>query len=255
MNVLEQELHEMIAAIVGNTDFGITTVLGYAGLTSISAIKLAVQVNKRFGVALDSKSLVKTGSLQSIENEILTAMMSGNAKSAQPVSATVNVEVKSAPLTYAQTGVYVECLKDPASTVYNIPYLLTYPSAVEAEKLAAAVKAVVERHPELSVHFTTEGDQIVQTLEGRVPVEVTFGVEVEERGVYGATDDEHLADGKAGLGGALHRGTARIHDERTHSATGTAQELEGDDAVLAATDWDKVFIRVLNNMESVGFAA
>ena len=91
--------------------------------------------------------------------------------------------------------------------------------------------------------------------EGRVPVEVTFGVEVEERGVYGATDDEHLADGKAGLGGAFHRGTARIHDERTHSATGTAQELEGDDAVLAATDWDKVFIRVLNNMESVGFAA
>ena len=50
MNVLEEELHEMIAGIVNNTEFGITTVLGYAGLTSISAIKLAVQVNKRFGV-------------------------------------------------------------------------------------------------------------------------------------------------------------------------------------------------------------
>ena len=76
MNVLEQELHEMIAAIVGNTDFGITTVLGYAGLTSISAIKLAVQVNKRYGVTLDSKSLVKTGTLQSIENEILHSLLS-----------------------------------------------------------------------------------------------------------------------------------------------------------------------------------
>ena len=184
MNVLEQELHELIAGVVGNGDFGITTPLGYAGLTSISSIKLAVQVNKRFGVALDSKSLVKTGSLQSIENEILIAMMSGSAKSAQPVSAPVNVEVKSAPLTYAQTGVYFECLKDPASTVYNIPYLLTYPSAVEAEKLAAAVKAVVERHPELSVHFTTEGDQIVQTLEGRVPVEVP---------VMQMSDDELIA--------------------------------------------------------------
>ena len=184
MNVLEQELHELIAGVVGHGDFGITTPLGYAGLTSISSIKLAVQVNKRFGVALDSKSLVKTGSLQSIENEILTAMMSGSAKSAQPVSAPVNVEVKSAPLTYAQTGVYFECLKDPASTVYNIPYLLTYPTAVEAEKLAAAVKAVVERHPELSVHFTTEGDQIVQTLEGRVPVEVP---------VMQMSDDELIA--------------------------------------------------------------
>ena len=80
LNVLEQELHEMIAGIVNNTDFGITTVLGYAGLTSISAIRLAVLVNKRYGVALDSKSLVKTGTLQSIENEILASLLSPQGK-------------------------------------------------------------------------------------------------------------------------------------------------------------------------------
>ena len=83
MNVLEEELHEMIAGIVNTTDFGITTVLGYAGLTSISAIKLAVQVNKRYGVALDSKSLVKNGTLQSIENEILAAMLNGQSVAQQ----------------------------------------------------------------------------------------------------------------------------------------------------------------------------
>ena len=60
----------MVAGIIGNTDFGITTVLGYAGLTSISAIKLAIQVNKRYGITLNAKSLVKNGTLQSIENEI-----------------------------------------------------------------------------------------------------------------------------------------------------------------------------------------
>ena len=70
LNVLEQELHEMVAGIIGNTNFGITTVLGYAGLTSISAIKLAIQVNKRYGITLNAKSLVKNGTLQSIENEI-----------------------------------------------------------------------------------------------------------------------------------------------------------------------------------------
>ncbi len=83
MNVLEEELHEMIAGIVNTTDFGITTVLGYAGLTSISAIKLAVQVNKRYRVALDSKSLVKNGTLQSIENEILAAMLNGQSATQQ----------------------------------------------------------------------------------------------------------------------------------------------------------------------------
>ena len=182
MNILEEELHEMIAAIVNNTEFGITTVLGYAGLTSISAIKLAVQVNKRYGVALDSKMLVKTGTLQSIENEILKETLlhplpvregSGHARGqnlSTPLPQKEGQGGGSAPLSYAQTGVYFECLKNPTSTIYNIPYLLSYPAGIEAEKLADAAKQVVEAHPELSVHFTTEGDAIVQTLAESTPV-------------------------------------------------------------------------------------
>jgi amino acid adenylation domain-containing protein len=181
MNVLEQELHEMIAAIVNNTEFGITTVLGYAGLTSISAIKLAVQVNKRYGVTLDSKMLVKTGTLQSIENEILKQMLTvGHSplaidQSVAKKEADANngqCSIVNVPLSYAQTGVYFECLKNPTSTIYNIPYLLSYPAGIKAEKLADAVKQVAEAHPELNIHFTTEGDTIIQTLQDCVPVEV-----------------------------------------------------------------------------------
>ena len=185
MNVLEEELHEMIAGIVNTTDFGITTVLGYAGLTSISAIKLAVQVNKHYGVALDSKSLVKSGTLQSIENEILAAMLNGQSATQQKAEKdsslfTLHSSLKTVPLSYAQTGVYFECLKNPTSTIYNIPYLLTYPAGTDADRLAECVKQVVGQHPELSVHFTTEGDTIVQTTEGSVPVEVPFSVMKKE---------------------------------------------------------------------------
>ena len=170
MNVLEQELHEIIAKIVGNTEFGITTPLGYAGLTSISSIRLAVQVNKRYGVALDSKSLVKTGTLQTIENDILAHLLAGEKTAA---ATTRKSETATAvPLSYAQTGVYFECLKNPTSTVYNIPYLLSYPQGINAQQLADAVKRVVECHPELGVHFTTEGDKIMQTIDGEVPVAV-----------------------------------------------------------------------------------
>ena len=175
MNVLEEELHEMIAGIVNNKDFGITTVLGYAGLTSISAIKLAVQMNKRFGVTLDSKTLVKSGTLQSIENEILKHLMSGNENGSAADNSHSTLPTPhstTTPLSYAQTGVYFECLKNPTSTVYNIPYLLSYPAGIEAGKLADIVKQIVEAHPELSIHFTTEGDAIVQTLADSLPVEV-----------------------------------------------------------------------------------
>ena len=182
MNVLEEELHEMIAAIVGNQDFGITTILGYAGLTSISAIKLAVQMHKKFGIELDAKSLAKTGTLQSIENEIWKYVMSrseeGGVRSEDTPAAdnshsTLHTPRSTkTPLSYAQTGVYFECMKNPVSTIYNIPYLLNYPAGIEAGKLAEVVKRVVEAHPELSIHFATEGDMIVQTLVDSLPVEV-----------------------------------------------------------------------------------
>ena len=182
LNMLEKELHEMIAKIVNNEDFGITTVLGYVGLTSISAIKLAVQVNKRFGVALDSKALVKGGSIQSIENEILTHLLAGK----DPLDGHANNTTKqpeniSSPLSFAQLGVYFECLKNPTSTIYNIPYLLHYPTGIQAEQLAAVAKQVVEAHPELSVHFSTEGDTIIQTLDNRVPVKVPVSEMTDEQ--------------------------------------------------------------------------
>ena len=179
MNVLEQELHDIIAGIVNNEDFGITTILGYAGLTSISAIKLAVQINKRYGVTLDAKSLVKTATLQSIENEILKTLMQPHS-SQNSHSSHNSQSSHSAPLSYAQTGVYFDCLKNPTSTVYNIPYLLTFPAGTEASKLAEAVKAVAESHPELSVHFTTEGNTIIQTLEDSVPAQVPVSEMTDE---------------------------------------------------------------------------
>ena len=181
MNVLEQELHKIVADIVNNTDFGVTTVLGYAGLTSISAIKLAVQVNKRFGVTLDSRSLVKTGTIQSIENAILEQMLAGGASAPSATTDKTKEAKTSVPLSYAQTGVYFDCLKNPASTIYNIPYLLSYPDGTDAKALADAVKRVIESHPELNVHFTTEGETIIQTLDDSVPVEVPINEMSDEQ--------------------------------------------------------------------------
>ena len=172
LNVLEQELKDMIAGIVNNTSFSVTTNLGYVGLTSISAIRLAVLVNKRFGVTLDSRALVKGGSIQSIENEILKLLLSGKATPDGESSSAQKETAHTVPLSYAQTGVYFECLKNPTSTIYNIPYMLTFPAGTEARRLSEAVKQVVESHPELQVHFRAEGEEIVQTTDDSVPVEI-----------------------------------------------------------------------------------
>ena len=175
MNMLEKELHDMIAAIVGNTNFGITTVLGYAGLTSISAIKLAVQVNKRYGVTLDSKSLVKTGSLQSIENEILATFLSPQP-GVSPQDSAPNTppswEGMEVGLSYAQTSVYFECLKNPETTLYNIPTKIGFPKDTDSTALINAIKSLVKKHPQMTVHFGNGVEGIVQTVDLEQAVEI-----------------------------------------------------------------------------------
>ena len=179
MNVLEQEIHDIIAKIINTEDFGVTTVLGYAGLTSIMAIKLAIQINKRFGVTLDSKSLAKTGTLQSIENEILNSMLNGqpavqnNADANNSQLSIVNSQLKNAPLSYAQMGVYVDCMKQPTSTVYNIPSLIRFPKGTDVQLLEKSIETIIKSHPQFFVHFDSEGGEIIQIVDTNQALAIT----------------------------------------------------------------------------------
>ena len=171
MNLLEQEIHGIIAKIINTEDFGVTTVLGYVGLTSIMAIKLAIQINKRFGVTLDSKSLAKTGTLQAIENEILAKMMSED-KAEAAVKTESPADTGNIPLSYAQMGVYVDCMKQPTSTVYNIPSITRFPKGTDVQLLAKSVETIIKAHPQFQVHFGSEGSDIVQIIDASQPIVV-----------------------------------------------------------------------------------
>ena len=172
MNVLEKEIHAIIAQIINTEDFGITTILGYVGLTSIMAIKLAIQINKRFGVILNSKALAKTGSVQSIENEILRCLMDeGRGKS--EASEEKHADMSNIPLSYAQMGVYVDSVKNPESTIYNTPVIARFPKDVDINLLTNAVETLIKKHPQLQAHFGSAGSDIIQIVDTDQPVEIT----------------------------------------------------------------------------------
>ena len=171
MNMLEQEIHHIIAKIINTEDFGVTTILGYVGLTSIMAIKLAIQINKRFGVTLDSKALAKTGSIQSIENEVLSTLLSGNADR-QEAAETSHADMSNIPLSYAQMGVYVDSIKNPESTIYNTPFLVRFPKHVDISLLTKAAETLVKAHPMLQAHFGSAGSEIIQIVDQEQPVEI-----------------------------------------------------------------------------------
>ena len=290
MNVLEQELHEMIAGIVNNTEFGVTTVLGYAGLTSISAIKLAVQVNKRFGVTLDSKSLVKTGTLQSIENEILKGLMAGESRGQEPSDVydshrcSSPHDSQSVPLSYAQMGVYVECMKNPTATVYNIPFKVAFPKTIDIQALADALRALVKLHPQLTAHFGSEGSETVQIVAPEQQVEIAmsnlseaelerykhefvrpfnlnrgplyhFEIVTTEQQVYLLMDVHHLVFDGASMDLFLNQLCARLNGEALDSEDLSyanfvmeEKEAENGEAFAAASAW---FQESLGTLEGV----
>ena len=171
MNVLEKEIHGIIAQIINTEDFGVTTILGYVGLTSIMAIKVAIQINKRFGVTLNSKALAKSGSVQSIENEILTVLMSGGAATHEEAE-TAHADMSNIPLSYAQMGVYVDSIKNPESTIYNTPVIARFPKDVDTNLLTKAVETLVKTHPMLQAHFGSSGSDIIQIVDLEQPVEI-----------------------------------------------------------------------------------
>ena len=177
LNVLEQELHDIIAKIVNMEEFGITTDLRYMGLSSIAAIKLATQIFKRFGVQLDAKQMTKGITLQAIENEILAALLDKGIKTAslkeqRPVNE-VNGPVS---LSFAQMGVYFECMKNPTSTLYNVPICTQMPLEVETEALRQAVRKAVLNHSELFVHFATQEAEVIQTIDEKMMNEAAIDV-------------------------------------------------------------------------------
>ena len=194
LNVLEQELHDIIAKIVNMEEFGITTDLRYMGLSSIAAIKLATQIFKRFGIQLDAKQMTKGITLQAIENDILAALLDKGIKTAslkeqrpngldstdsdKSLLLTPSVSEVNGPvsLSFAQLGVYFECMKNPTSTLYNVPICTQMPLEVETDALRQAVRKAVMNHSELFVHFATQEADVIQTIDEKMMNEAAIDV-------------------------------------------------------------------------------
>lgn len=144
-------------------------------MTSLSVIKLAVELNKAFGFEAQVKKMMKGCSVLSIEDELQEFMFSGTANQ-QAVKKEEKKEHKALyPLSKTQLGVYIDCMKNPYSTLYNIPSILTFSKSVDAQKLADCVVKVIKAHPYIMTHLSLENDDIeqvyVDSAKPNVPVE------------------------------------------------------------------------------------
>ena len=164
LNMLEKEIKGMVAEIVKTDDFGITDRFSELGLSSITAIRLAMQIYKRFGVQIDARGLVAEGCVQGVENAILETLLAPRAEAPEtPAPEAAEQKPPSCRLSFAQQGVYAEYQAHPEAVTYNMPFALKFPDGITAEQLKAAILQVVGAHPYILCRFAAdENNEVIQ---------------------------------------------------------------------------------------------
>ena len=170
-NVLEEELAALIKETANIEGEGLTEPLMLYGLSSLSGLRLATELYKRYGVQADMNAFAKTATLQSIENAVLRQLMQGGVAAPAENKA---ARLEAVEITHQQEGVYYDCLKAPHETIYNIPMEWKFPG-VKAEALRRAVLQVLDAHPAVRSRFEQREGKVFQ-----VPADTEVPVTVEK---------------------------------------------------------------------------
>lgn len=163
MTQLENEISDVLESVLGHRDFGVETDLAYAGLTSISAIRLAAELNKTFGFSPNVKALQNGASVLTVENALIAHWRKASQIQTEQKEAPNLVQRSTYPLTQTQLGIYLECMMDKESDMYNIPMLLRLDKSIDGQKLEKAIHTAVEAHPSLkcSIQSASDGSAVM----------------------------------------------------------------------------------------------
>ena len=135
-NDTQRRIHEVAAGVLGNAAFGIDTDLYYAGLTSVSVIRLSVDLEQTFGIPFRVADIRTHSTVRQLE-ELIDSSEAAEVREILP----------DYPITRSQMGIYIECVSDPGSVTYNIPMLIRLSDRLDPGRLLSAVRTALDAHP------------------------------------------------------------------------------------------------------------
>ena len=153
---MQKKIFEIVADVVENDFFGTDTSFYRAGLSSISAMKLCILISEEFGVTVKTSDIHENNTVEKLEKYVMLA---------PKIRTYEKREVY--PLTGSQKGIFAECMKNPESTVYNIPFLFELESSVDVQKLSDAISQMIAAHPYLltKVYLSDSGEMVQKPCE------------------------------------------------------------------------------------------
>lgn len=161
----ERLVAEAMAELLGLPRFSAEDDFFACGGHSLLAARLAASLNRRSGAALTMRSVFEAPTPAAMAVRLREA-------AAVQVPITRRAERSWAPVTPAQERMWhIEGL-DPTFTGYNLPSAHLLVGPLDAERLAAALAAVVAHQPSLRTTFERGRDGLVQRIHAAGPVAI-----------------------------------------------------------------------------------
>ena len=164
----EQKIYDIMKEILGHANFGVTTDIYEAGLTSISSITLTVRLSKAFNKPITNQDLSDNPTIRQL------AVLLNNKEDEKSYEI-----LDKYPLTKTQEGIFIESIAKPGSTNYNIPLLFKIDKSIDLSKLKDSVIKVLKAHSYLLTTLEMDDDGNIEALRKEVEPEVNI-IKVDE---------------------------------------------------------------------------
>lgn len=138
----EKNIFDIISSVIGNKNFGIDTDFFEAGINSISLVRLNVLLSKKFNIPLKLSDLKIHNTIEKLKKILV-----GNNQATNTDVNVDNVTTDKYPLSESQSGIFVESVANPSSTIYNIPILLKIDDSINLSNLKTAIEKAIDNHP------------------------------------------------------------------------------------------------------------
>lgn len=137
-NKRQEKIYDIVASVIGSKNFGVDTDLFTAGLNSISVVRLNVLLGKEFNLPIRMSDINENRSVLKLDEFI---------SNADKADGNINLKMDKYPLSKTQNGIFVECIANPTTTIYNLPFLIKMSSEIDVNKLKSAIERVIDAHP------------------------------------------------------------------------------------------------------------
>ena len=164
---MEKLVFEIVSEQLKTSQFSVTDNLVFYGLSSLSAIRLAVILENRLCVRIRMADIMKMPTVRAIAAKLETSEQTNGLHPYAPQT--------FYPLMENQRGLYLEWEKNRETTQYNMPIVYCF-YGVDADQMVHALKQTVDAHCYMKARLTVNDGEMVFERHDDETIEIAITV-------------------------------------------------------------------------------